>query len=479
MYRLTEIYHNINRYFVNKKIIFSIVLLTVLLFGCKQQTSPDYIILFGNVTNMKSNKLIISDIDGVTKDTIKIHQDGSFKDTLHLKEGEYTLNFDRNGISMYLKAGNEISLSFNAEDIINTLLFSGNGFEISKYIFEKEKKQMELKGEHDVFYALNEASFVAKLEEIKLASEKLLNTTENIPEDFKVNERRNIQYNYLNELYPYEYAHKAITKQLDFKVSKDFLSGLDTLDFDIEDDFLFLNSYRSMVFTHYALKINKLQKSDSLRFEAAFFRTCRGIQNETIRNGCLFGFGKRLISKKGNLDSIYQSFMAASTNSAHKNEMTKMYNTFHNSLIRLAKGQVSPKFFNYKNHVGGTSSLEDLKGKYVYIDIWATWCGPCKKEIPFLKEVEKSYHNKNIEFVSISIDQIKDYEKWKKMVIGEDLGGIQLFADDAWNSKFIKDYSITGIPRFILLDPQGNILDSNAPRPSDEKLIALFDELVI
>jgi hypothetical protein len=59
------------------------------------------------------------------------------------------------------------------------------------------------------------------------------------------------------------------------------------------------------------------------------------------------------------------------------------------------------------------------------------------------------------------------------------LTGIQLFADQNWKSKFVTDYVINGIPRFILIDPQGNIVNSNAPRPSSIKLVELFDSLEI
>lgn len=149
-------------------------------------------------------------------------------------------------------------------------------------------------------------------------------------------------------------------------------------------------------------------------------------------------------------------------------------------------GTPSPPFENYENHKGGTTSLSDLKGKFVYVDVWATWCGPCKREIPSLKEVETKYHGKNIEFVSISIDDErrsgtpeKAYNAWRTMVTDKDLGGIQLFSDNAWQSDFIKAYQIHGIPRFILIDPEGNIVSADAPRPSNPKLLELFDKLNI
>ncbi len=140
-------------------------------------------------------------------------------------------------------------------------------------------------------------------------------------------------------------------------------------------------------------------------------------------------------------------------------------------------GKPSPTF-TYENHKGGMSSLSDFKGKYVYIDVWATWCGPCLAEIPHLKKVEADYHNKNIVFISISIDAKKDYEKWKNMVNQKELGGVQLFADMDWNSQFVKDYGIQGIPRFILIDPAGNVLEADASRPSNPDLRKKLDALL-
>ncbi|MFB3385995.1 TlpA family protein disulfide reductase [Flavobacterium sp. LAR06] len=145
----------------------------------------------------------------------------------------------------------------------------------------------------------------------------------------------------------------------------------------------------------------------------------------------------------------------------------------------MAKMNNSPSpDFDYENHKGGKTKLSDLKGKYVYIDLWATWCGPCRAEIPFLQKIEEKYHGKNIEFVSVSVDTPKDHDKWQKFVTDKQLGGIQLFSDNEWKSAFVTSYNVTGIPRFILIDPKGNIVDANAARPSSPELQTQLDTLL-
>ncbi|MEC3908845.1 TlpA disulfide reductase family protein [Tamlana sp. 2201CG12-4] len=198
-----------------------------------------------------------------------------------------------------------------------------------------------------------------------------------------------------------------------------------------------------------------------------------------VKNEVFFDYTKAFLTPNDGAErskDFYNSFMANSTNEANKKEATKIYK----NLLNMVEGSASPKFVNYENYAGGVSSLDDFKGKYVYIDVWATWCGPCRYEIPFLSKVEKKYHgNKDIEFVSISIDKAKDRDKWRKMVSDQGMGGVQLLADKEYDSEFIKEYGITGIPRFILIDPDGNMIKTEAPRPSDPRLIELFDSLNI
>lgn len=120
--------------------------------------------------------------------------------------------------------------------------------------------------------------------------------------------------------------------------------------------------------------------------------------------------------------------------------------------------------FCYKNIEGEEVKFSSLRGKYVYIDMWATWCRPCCKEIPYMSELERQFHGKNIHFVSLSCD--KDQDAWKKKVRNDKMGGIQL--NCGGDPEFMEFFGIRGIPHFILLDPEGKVINPNMSRPSQE-----------
>ena len=183
-----------------------------------------------------------------------------------------------------------------------------------------------------------------------------------------------------------------------------------------------------------------------------------------------------LLVKYNDLDPAFAA-AEKKNNEELYSSLTENYEQQHRFLKATSKGSPSPVFSNYENYKGGSNSLGDFKGKYVYIDVWATWCGPCKQQIPYLQALEEKYHGKNIEFVSISIDQPNVKDKWKQMIADKNMGGVQLFADG--DQAFATAYQISGIPRFILIDPEGNIVEANAPRPSDPSLTNLFTELGI
>lgn len=172
-------------------------------------------------------------------------------------------------------------------------------------------------------------------------------------------------------------------------------------------------------------------------------------------------------------ENAYKDFMAVVSNPVYKKNITETYTNYKN----MTGNAVSPDF-NYIDVDGKLVSLKSLRGKYVYIDVWATWCGPCKAEIPFLAKIEHDYQDKNIHFVSLSVDQMKDKTKWINYVKENKLQGIQLMADKDFGSDFVKKFNINSIPRFILIDPNGKIVSGDAKRPSDPELRKQFDQLL-
>lgn len=118
---------------------------------------------------------------------------------------------------------------------------------------------------------------------------------------------------------------------------------------------------------------------------------------------------------------------------------------------------------------GKTCKLSDLYGKLLYIDFWATWCGPCCKQIPHLEKlVEKMKDVKGIEFVSISCDN--DLNAWKAKVAKDNPQWPQYAFSGSDGDKFMAAMNITGIPRFMVIAPDGKILLPDAPMPSDPKI---------
>lgn len=144
-----------------------------------------------------------------------------------------------------------------------------------------------------------------------------------------------------------------------------------------------------------------------------------------------------------------------------------------NEKAKNAKGDVAIDF-KFPDANGKEVALSDLKGKVVYVDVWATWCGPCKQEIPHLKKLEEEYKGKNIVFLGVSTDRQRDHETWKKFLIDHELKGIQLFAGDK-SRDITGPYKIQGIPRFLLIGADGRMISDNAPRPSSGEVKLVLD----
>ena len=468
------------------KQIFYLLSFILLLYGCQEEKAPaEYAIITGqikNVTSFSPKLSITAKIKGGDVQKLSIDENGKILDTVRSNFGNLTYsNATGEYLVLHINKGDSIHIVYDTDDFDSSLRLSGKNYEISQYLFEKAKKRTAYRMQEPRPQSFAEKEFKQKCTTLKSRLENMISNAKNIPDSYKQKELKNLHYEYLRDLTGYENMHRYYTKNANFNVSEDFLSEMDNFSYTNEADFEFASTfshtgYWKLLQEHYQKEAALLAAKDSISFDLAFVKIMATNPNNTIRNNLLMDRGNAITYVK-ELHEYYKLFMNTSTNEKDKEEITKLYN----KIKKFSKGQPSPEFHDYENYTGGTMSLSDFRGKYVYIDVWATWCGPCIYEFPFLKKIEEKYHDKNIEFVSISIDKAKDHDKWKKMITDKELGGVQLLATKAdYSSDFMKAYEVQGVPKFILIDPEGNIVQNNAPQPSDTKsLTALLDELLL
>ncbi|WP_377179071.1 TlpA family protein disulfide reductase [Namhaeicola litoreus] len=455
--------------------IFSITLFI----SCNKQEEDikNYALLNGKVINHSENIIKLRDIDNKIIKEIEISTDGSFNDTLeNIVTGYYRISLDKESSTIFLSPGTDISVNLDYQQFDETLIFEGNGSAENNYLSATYLKNENMGDTLTYAYlgSLDEASFIKTALDLKTKQLAFMTSQLGISEEFKELEEANLLYTWANRMQNYEAQRRYVSGDEEFKVSDEFNTFNEGLRLD-DQSLANLSSYRNYLQNYYGAQIasdENLSKDYSLNYIKLI---AKEVENEALRNSLLYANAQYGITFTSEVQPYYDIFMASSSNEEHKKEITEKYE----KLIKVAAGKPSPKFINYENIDGTTTSLDDLKGKFVYVDVWATWCGPCKREIPHLKEITEAYKNKEIAFVSMSIDNPKDHDKWEQMVAEENLKGIQIFAPNAWESDFVQDYSILGIPRFILIDKEGNIVNANAPRPSQEELTELLNSLNI
>ncbi|SHL33670.1 Thiol-disulfide isomerase or thioredoxin [Chitinophaga jiangningensis] len=129
-----------------------------------------------------------------------------------------------------------------------------------------------------------------------------------------------------------------------------------------------------------------------------------------------------------------------------------IYNT--NQAKKLKNGQPMPSI-NYPTPDGKLAGLDQYKGKYLLVDFWASWCGPCRQAIPKVKELYTSYKDRGFEVASISIDT--NDKAWRKAMEEENMPWLQLLSDN--KDTTMKVFQFSGIPTMYLVDPNGNIVE--------------------
>ncbi len=143
-------------------------------------------------------------------------------------------------------------------------------------------------------------------------------------------------------------------------------------------------------------------------------------------------------------------------------------------LQKFEKGRKAVDF-EFVTLEGEKKKLSDYKGKVVYLDFWASWCGPCRQQMPFAREVKKHFEGKEVVFLYVSIDDSD--EKWQNGIKNMSVEGVQT-RSGGWGGAIPRLYNISSIPAYFLIDKNGNFAE-RPPRPSQkQELIRLIESLL-
>ncbi|MCH8318407.1 MAG: TlpA family protein disulfide reductase [Bacteroidetes bacterium] len=450
----------------------------VIIAACSQTEKPGTMVtLSGTIENPKSDLILIrgtKEHETVVIDSINVDENGKFIKSFELeKAGYFKFYHSREYANLFLTPGDSLYISLNTEKFDESIQYDGKGAGVNNFLAEKMLMNEELNRiSHPELYSLEKEQFISRADSVKNVRENhlgnFLNKDQNISEKFKKFEQADILYSRAWILMNYPDYYKHFSKKDSVKLGEDYYSFLTQLNvndgelIDLEFYTMFLKSYLNKK-TDDEFKNDSTLKNLDNAYTSVKLRLSNEIfTDETIKNYMLYTLMATQIKYEGikNTEALMADFVKNCTDQKYLTKVKELYSKWQ----KLAEGLPAP-LFSYPDITGDTVSLSDFKGKYVYIDVWATWCRPCRAELPHLEKLQEHFKDKNIVFISVSVDETK--EPWEKMVKEKELMGVHLFAKGR-KSSISKEYLINSIPRFLLIDSEGKIIDANAPRPSGE-----------
>ena len=319
---------------------------------------------------------------------------------------------------------------------------------------QSAEKQNELLGQSPM-------SFKQSMQAIAQQYAEIL---KNLPADFAANEEKTNRYQQLAIVSEYLLNHRKYTEE-EAPIINELEDFCAAVDLDNAADFNDHPEYQTLVHNIFKLSIYsykvQYEFDDPWGKILADFKT---IKSENIKQA----LAPLLIEgvSPTSAATTNEELMALIPQIIKNTELLQELNQRINLVNKLKSGQPFPPFEGVVDIDDKPISFEqlNLKGKMLFIDIWATYCPDCRKELSALETLQQTYKGKPITFVSISVD--RDKEAWKTMVKEKKLNGIHLYASPETKELFKKLYDLRSIPRYMLVDKEGNIISINAPMPS-------------
>jgi thiol-disulfide isomerase/thioredoxin len=278
---------------------------------------------------------------------------------------------------------------------------------------------------------------------------------------------------YINQYIKYDYYNKIYT-YISKKNLIDSLQKSNFFDFQLDT----LNEYNVANFKYYYFLINDFKYRVS-----NFFKTKESDIDQVFRflDSVYSNFNAEYLKYyylKMNMDSLYK------TEGLLTNYILNIHSNKAREFLQLKFDDLSYYDMNTNQIVdtqGMKTSLSDIlkknKNKIIYIDFWASWCAPCRREFPYYKNLKDSLKGKDITFAFISIDQSKS--EWEKAYKAEKLDTLinnYLLINPSKN--FITRFNLTAIPAYVVFDKEGKVITRDAPRPSDKSAYSFLNKLI-
>ncbi|GEO22158.1 hypothetical protein CQA01_26920 [Cyclobacterium qasimii] len=441
------------------------------MYGCSQKQAPQdpTVIVSGKIINLESEEVTLFH-DGEIANG-KIDGEGNFKLKFEGDEGlVYSLFSGRTRFELYLSQGDSIFITADAKNTSSTFEVQGDHEKETRYLVRKRQTETEIGLKYPVelmekskegYFKLKESLFTlskVKFEEFK--------KQDNIDPMFVIKEEAYFTYSPLlyDVLYPvYQASFTGMAKDsIDFPM-EEVNAKLATIPLD-QKQLLNVGCYTQLIDTRISNLTSEILKSDKTLTSEDKARTLAIdslLKDKSVNDHFVYTSIKSNMEYRGPVyvKEAYEKFMKENESPKYAEKLKKLKDKWE----PLGPGKDAPDF-TFTNMEGQDVKLSDLKGSLVYIDIWATWCGPCIDEHPHWDELKLEYADKRVAFLTVSIDETR--EPWEKMVKAKKMDGYQWFAENAWKSDLTLHFMVNSIPRFILLDEAGKIIDPSAGRPS-------------